>query len=218
MAQRSTSRSPSGAKTIAALRPTVEDPNIVEVIVGRRAVASMLRHRAESLGLAVGTRWTPQLAGRVGAAQAQELAREAAFAMLARRARSAAGLRERLLAAGHGAEAAEAAIEAMRADGWIDDAAFAAERARELQRRAPLAAPALAARLEEEGVAAREAARVARAAAPEDPQSLLRREARAARRARESAARVAGRFARRGYDPDTIREALEAAGYELDPS
>jgi SOS response regulatory protein OraA/RecX len=74
-------------------------------------------------------------------------------------------------------------------------------------------AEALAALLEADGVAEREAREAAEQGASTVKE--LRAEVRAAKRAKESPARVAGRLARRGFDPDTIRDALEHAGYEL---
>jgi SOS response regulatory protein OraA/RecX len=197
---------------IDALRALAADPNVVEVRVGGRTVASLPRARAESLGAVEGAAWTPALAARVSTAAAEALAREAALAFLARRAWSASLLRARLARAGHDEAAAAAAVASLVADGWLDDRAYAQARAGQLSRRGALAAEALA--LVEEGVAEREARAAARAEAGTSED--LVREARAARREGAGAARVAGRFARRGFDADTIRAALERAGFELD--
>lgn len=75
-------------------------------------------------------------------------------------------------------------------------------------------AEALAALLEADGVGERDAQEAAERGAATAKE--LRDEVRAAKRAKQSPARVAGRLARRGFDPDTIRDALERAGYELD--
>ena len=199
---------------IDALRALASDPNVVEVRVRGRTVATLPRARAETLGVAEGSAWTPALAARVCSAAAEALAREAALAFLARRAWSAALLRARLERAGHDAEAAAAAVGALVTDGWLDDRAYARARAAQLSRRGAMAAEALEHAIVEEGVAEREARAAARAEAgtPED----LVREARAARRAGAGPTRVAGRFARRGFDADTIRSALERAGFDLD--
>ncbi len=199
---------------IDALRAHAADPNVVDVRVGGRTVATLPRARAEALGATEGSAWTPALAARVSAAAAEALAREAALAFLARRAWSAALLAARLVRAGHDERAAADAVAALVADGWLDDRAYAKARAEQLSRRGAMAAEALEHVLVEEGVAER----VARAAAKGEAGSAedLVREAKAARRAGHGAARVSGRLARRGFDADTIRAALERAGYDLD--
>lgn len=210
------------ARTIDALRALDGDPMTVEVRVGGTTVATLPRPRAESLGLAEGVRWTPAIAARVDRACAEALAREAGLAFLARKSWSAKGLEARLAQAGHDARAARAAVAAMVADGWLDDRAFAEARVGQLSRRGAMSADALAAMLESEGVAESIAADAAESIAADAAEAgagtaaQLRAEARAAKRAGERAARVAGRFARRGFDADTIRDALERAGFEVD--
>jgi regulatory protein len=201
---------------IESIRPTGDDPNVVEVRAGGRRRAVLPRTRAEELGLEEGARWTPALAARVDTVAARELAREAAFAMLARSNRARAALEAALVARGHDPAAARDALDTLAGDGWLDDRAFAADRAAALQRRGPLAADAIAARLEAEGVRPRDAAAAARDATDADPRPALAAECRAARRAGVTPTRLAGRLARRGFDPDTIREVLASAGYPLD--
>lgn len=208
MARKTTAR-----RRIDALRATAADPNLVDVRVGGRTEATLPRQRAEELGITEGTAWTPSLAARVDRAAADSLAREAALGFLAKRPWSAAALEARLVKGGHAKKAAAAAVQSMVSDGWLDDRAFAAARVEHHRRKGAMPADALAALLEADGVAerdAREAADLGAASAKE-----LRAEVRAAKRAKESAVRVAGRLARRGFDPDTIRDALEHAGYEL---
>ena len=215
MAKASKASRPSRARIrIEALRALAADPNQVEVRIGGRTVATLLRHRAEELGLAEGAAWTPALAARVDAAAADELAREAALGFLAKRAWSAAGLRERLVKAGHAERAAAAAAQALVADGWLDDRAFAQGRVEQHRRKGAIAAEALEALLEADGVGERDARAAAKAGGSTTAE--LRSEARRAKKAGESPARVAGRLARRGFDADTIRDALEHAGFRLE--
>lgn len=199
---------------IESLRSLPEDPNVVELRSGGRTLAVLPRARAEELGATEGAAWTPALARRVDHAAAESLAREAALAFLARRSWSAAGLSARLVLAGHGEAVAAAAVAALVSDGWLDDRAFAQERVAHHRRTGSFPAEALAALLEREGVGERDAARAAEAGAATARE--VRAEARAARRAGTSARTLAGRLGRRGFDADTIRDALEAAGYELD--
>ena len=210
-----TGKTVTGKKArIDSLAPRAADPNQVEVRVGGRTVATLLRHRADELGLAEGAAWTPALAARVDAAAAEALAREAALAFLAKRAWSAAGLQARLVKGGHAARAAANAVKELVADGWLNDRAFAEGRVEQLRTRGAMAAEALEALLEADGVGERDAREAAKAGA--GTAAELRKEAKAARKAGESANRVAGRMGRRGFDPDTIRDALEHAGYRLD--
>jgi SOS response regulatory protein OraA/RecX len=207
-------RSTKATRRIEALRATARDPNLVEVRVGARTVATLPRSRADELRLREGAAWTPALAARVEHAGAVELAREAALGFLAKRSWSAAGLAARVERGGHAVEAAREAVSALVADGWLDDRAYALDRAERLQRRGSRSEEALQATLEAEGVAPRLARAVARESAPGPAE--LRAEARAARASREPARRVAARFARRGFDADTIRGALQGAGYDVD--
>jgi SOS response regulatory protein OraA/RecX len=125
-----------------------------------------------------------------------------------------AGLRARLVKGGPTARAAANAVKELVADGWLNDRAFAEGRVEQLRTRGAMAAEALEALLEADGVGERDAREAAKAGA--GTAAELRKEAKAARKAGESANRVAGRMGRRGFDPDTIRNALEHAGYRLD--
>ncbi len=205
------------APRIRALEPLRTDPLRVRVIVGNDAVATLARTRCEELALAPGLAWSAALAQRVAALAKVDAARDAALRRLGRSALSGQALAAALARAGHEAGAVEQAVAGLRADGWLDDAAFARTRAEALQRRAALAPAALAARLEAEGVAADLAAEAARAAvrAGGPLKDALAREARAARRAGVSARTLAGRLARRGHDEDTVRAALRGAGYAV---
>lgn len=199
---------------IDALRALAVDPNLVEVRSSGRTLATLPRARAEELGLREGAAWTPALARKVDLAAAESLAREAALAFLAKRGWSAAGLAARLVRAGHAESVAASAVAALVADGWLDDRAFAGERVAHHRRTGSFPAEALEELLKREGVGERDAAAAAEAGAATAKE--LRAEVRTARRAGTSARTVAGRLSRRGFDADTIRDALEAAGYELD--
>lgn len=207
-------RKRTSSPRIDALRALAADPNIVEVRSSGRTLATLPRARAEELGLREGTAWTPALARKVDLAAAESLAREAALAFLAKRGWSAAGLAARLVRAGHAEPVAASAVAALVADGWLDDRAFAVERVAHHRRTGSFPAEALEELLKREGVGERDAAEAAEEGAATARE--LRAEVRAARSAGTSARTVAGRLSRRGFDADTIREALEAAGYELD--
>jgi SOS response regulatory protein OraA/RecX len=207
-------RKRNASPRIELLRLHAGDPNTVDIRAGGRTLATLPRTRAEELGVREGAAWTPALARRVDRSAAESLAREAALAHLAKRSWSAAGLAARLVRGGHDEDAAAAAVAAMVADGWLDDRAYAQERVAHHRRTGSFPADALAALLARDGIGERDAERAARAGAASAKE--LRAEVRAAHRAGASARTVAGRLTRRGFDADTIRDALEAAGYELD--
>lgn len=203
---------------IEALEPLPTDPLRVRVIVAGSVVATLARTRCDALALAPGRVWSGALAATVATLGKVDAARDAALRRLGRSALSGQGLTAFLVRTGHEERSAEAAVQGLRADGWLDDRAFALARAEALQRRRPLAMEALAARLEAEGVAPPLAAEAARAAgrASGPAADHLAREARAARRTGVSVRTLAGRLARRGFDADAIHAALRSAGYPVD--
>jgi regulatory protein len=208
----------SGSNKITTLDPIADDPMTVRVKVGRRVVATLARSRCSELGVAEGRTWTLALQRRVAEAAACDAAREAALRALGRRAYSQAGLQQKLVERGHEARAAEAAVRDLADHGWLDDATFAELRAESLNRRAPMAAEAIAGQLQDEGVAPELAESTAREAAgsASEVAAALAREARAARKAGLSMRTLAGRLARRGFDQDTVETALRAGGYPVD--
>lgn len=212
----------TGRAKIVGLEPMADDPMVVRVRVRQagartaREVAKLTRPRCEELGLRVDQAWTATLQRRVEALAARDAARDAGLRRLGRSGLSARGLEAALQRSGHAPDAVAEAVSELKTAGWLNDGAFAEQRAQKLASGAPIAAEAISARLEAEGVEAGEAFQAAKRAVPVTPVRALADEARAAKRAGTRASTVAARLGRRGFDEDTVLAALRAAGYAVD--
>jgi regulatory protein len=208
---------------ITAISPVPRHPGRFEVLVEGRALATLSLDAIERLQLAVGA----SVAGREEgiALEARRLkVYDRAVAMLAFRARSAAELARLLVRKGEPKELVEAAIQRLLEQGLLDDAAFAqsftrakvlgAQQSRrrvqqDLARKGvarDVSDAAIATVFEEEEVDQRE---VVELAARKKLRSLKKLDPAVRRR------RLYAYLARRGYDGDDIRNAMEAVGEEL---
>jgi SOS response regulatory protein OraA/RecX len=195
---------------IELIRPLPSDPNVRSVRVAGRVVARLRAADAEHLGLAPGDAWTPALAAEVDRLKSLDATRRAALGLLARRGYARRELLERLERRGlaHGAEI----VDELAQQGWLDDAAYAADLARGLTRRR-MSRELLVARIAARGVDPATAEAAADAAIgdtdPVDTAFELAR-ARVGERATGPRAvrRVAGLLARHGFDEDTISAVL----------
>lgn len=197
-------------ETVAEVLLLESDPGFCRVRVGRRWHGPLRRERAEALGLRPGAAWSERTAKAVAAAVAEAAARRMALALLGVGARSRAGLMRRLVARGASAAVAEAVVEELRQDGWLDDARSAAERAEAMVRRGRRSAEVIGAALEREGFEPALARAAAEAAAPAMDPAAARRRALALRRQGAPPARIARQLLREGADSDTIRDVLES--------
>lgn len=194
--------------TIDELRSDPRDPGLVRIVTADAVHGPVRREQAERLGLEPGKRMTKALLRAVEALVAESACRADALRRLGRRDLSRAMLVERL-GARWGEPIATRVADALAADGWIDDAAYASRRAEALQRRAPMERSLLQARLEGEGVSARNAARAAKGS--DDPKALRAAVRTWVRKGRD-AAWIARALGRQGFDADTIATALHGAG------
>jgi SOS response regulatory protein OraA/RecX len=207
---------------IVALEPVANDPMMVRVRIGQagstgtREVARLSRPRCEELGLRVEQAWTLALQRRVQALAERDAARDAGLRRLGRSGLSARGLEAALQRAGHAPDAVRQAVTDLTSAGWLDDGAFAEQRAQKLASGAPIATEAVSARLEAEGIEPDLALKAAKRAVPSTPARALADEARAAKRLGKRASTVAARMARRGFDQETVLAALRTAGYAVD--
>lgn len=156
--------------------------------------------------------------------------REAALRLLSYRPRSRGELEERLRRKGHAPERVARCLEALRAAGIVDDAAFAQAHVRDAVRLRPRGSRRLLSELRRKGVADRTAAEAVERVLDEEDSPDGDLAVRAAegwsRRAREAdrallcgageradVERVRRRFwgymSRRGFGPDAVRGALE---------
>jgi Uncharacterized protein conserved in bacteria len=208
---------------ITAITPSPRHPGRFAVLVDGTSHATLSLDAIERLGLVVG-REVVGLEPRIDAEAARLKVYDRAVNMLAFRARSSAELARSLVRKGESKELVELAIARLHEQGLLDDAAFAqsftrtkvlgAQQSRrrvqqELARKGVARAvtdAAIATVFEEEGVDQRE---VVEQAARKKLRSLAKLEPLVRRR------RLYAFLARRGYDADDIRRAMDAVGEEL---
>jgi regulatory protein len=208
---------------ITAITPAPRHPGRFDLIVDGTSVATLSLDAIERLQLVVGE----SVAGReerIAAEAAQLGVYDRALNMLAFRARASAELARSLVRKGEPKELVDRAIARLQDQGLLDDAAFAqsftrakvlgAQQSRrrvqqDLARKGvarQVSDVAIAAVFEDEGVDQRE---MVEAAARKKLRSLVKLDPVVRRR------RLYAFLARRGYDGDDIRKAMEAVGEEL---
>ena len=209
---------PVGA-VVTAIRPTARDPTRCTIRVGRKTVATLDRRRIDELGVKPGDEWTSALAERVQGAVALSRAVADAMRSLSRRARTRGQIIDGLVRKGHGRADAEAAAERLVELGLLDDRAYAEAAAREILARKPAGKRFIESKLRQRRVGRDLAAEVA-GAATESRDELADALRLATRRARalpgkldgEAARRrLYGYLARRGFDGEVCRRAVEEA-------
>lgn len=219
---------------ITALEASARNAALVVVRVGRRRAVTLSRAAVERLGLTVGGAWSDELAGRVRREAEYEGWLRQATRWTDRRMLSRSEVGAKLSAGGCDGELSDRVLSRLTELGLIDDAAMArlivereVERggAGRLRVRAALERRGLRAQEEEASASSgeEEGASVAGACAGDGQPSMGELE-RATALAKDRAAamrelpaatryrRVAGFLSRKGYDEDTVRRALEAAG------
>lgn len=212
-----------GPGVITAISPAPRHPGRFELLVDGHRVATLSLDAIERLHLAVG-RSVVGLEERIVDEAAQLQVYDRALNLLAFRARSSAELARTLVRRGEPTALVDRAVERLLEQGLLDDAAFAQSFTRakvlgaqqskrrvqqDLARRGVARAVsevAIATVFEEEGVDQRA---VVEQAARKKLRSLMKLEPMVRRR------RLYAFLARRGYDGEDIRRAMEAVGEEL---
>jgi regulatory protein len=208
---------------ISGIIPTPRHPGRFDVIGDGELIATLSIDIIERLQLAVG-RDVSALVERIAMEAAQLKVYDRALNMLAFRARSSAELARTLARKGEEKLHVDRAIERLKEQGLLDDAAFAQSFARakvvgasqsrrrvqqELARKGvarDVSDAAIDVVFEEEGV---DALAIVEAAARKKLRSLAKLEPAVRKR------RLYGFLARRGYDGEHIRSAMKVAGEEL---
>ncbi|MDY7109729.1 MAG: regulatory protein RecX [Planctomycetota bacterium] len=201
---------------ITTIRPLPSDPSMRSVRVGRRVIARLRASDVESIGLRAGEILTDELAGAIEAVLAVNNARKDALRLLGRRGYSSGQLVDRLKRKGHDESASRAVVDELLADNWLDDEEFARAVAREIRARGPASTRLIIQKLRQRRIEGDLARRVAEEAlADVDPveEAIALAETRLRTMGRvppaTAARRLSGALARRGFDMDTIRTALE---------
>lgn len=193
---------------------------MLRVRVLRKTVATVRDTDAEALGLRAGMLWTRLLDAECGAAKTRADARRYAINAAAHRAMSRRTLLRKLARRGVSAADAEAIADELARLGILDEAAYARAVVRNEIDRKPAGRVLLMARLRARGVdtvIAKTTVDDAVSAPGYDPRAkaieFARRKVRTFSRLDPDTAkrRLYGQLARRGFDPETCRAAVDAA-------
>jgi len=208
---------------ITAITPTPRHPGRFELLVDGKSIATLSLDAIERLQLAIGTN-VDGLGERIATEAAQLKVYDRALNMLAFRARAAAELARALVRKGELKEHVDRAIDRLREQGLLDDARFAESftrtkvlGAKQSRRRVQqdlarkgvdraVSDAAIDTVFEEEGV---DQTAVVEEAARKKLRSLTKLDPVVRRR------RLYAFLARRGYDADDIRRAMDAVGEQL---
>ncbi|MCA9304377.1 MAG: regulatory protein RecX [Phycisphaerales bacterium] len=213
-----------GSETITGLPSCRDDPARVTVIVSSKRIGRILIETKTKHRLTKGMRWSSELRDALYEELTRQNALRSAVRMLTLSARSRVDLERSLIGRSHPREAAVWAVERMDAMGAIDDELFAAGLVRRELVRKPAGRRLLESKLRAKGVSDDIAQRVIDEALGErDPyEDAMKIATRAVRAMGDSLERekkyrrLTGKLARRGFDADVVRRAVEAALRECD--
>lgn len=210
---------PEAGAVITEIAPLPSDPNMRRVKVGRRVIARLPSGAVEQLELRIGQRWTDALAKHIAEAVAITKARRDAMTLLGRRAFSRGEVVERLIRRDHSEAVANRVADELQHDHWIDDEAYATALAEEFAQRKSashrLIVEKLVHRKISEDIAANAARRVLAEVDPIEAAVDFARKRLAQMKGldrQRAARRISGALARRGFDEETINEALRRMG------
>ncbi|MEM9347840.1 MAG: regulatory protein RecX [Planctomycetota bacterium] len=213
---------------IVEIRPTQRDENRATVRVGLapgtgpkkkpRVVATLTTRIIADMGLHIGQVWTDDLARQVEGGVGQDKAMRAAMNRLSRRAMTGWMLRDKLKQLGHASAVIDQVLERLAELDLLDDEQFGRALIRETMARKPAGPVLLKQKLFQKGIRGELADRlVAEATSDTDSQQAAAIDFAMKRAASmmnlEHAVRerrLYGQLARRGFDPDTIRLAMDA--------
>ncbi|MEM9020396.1 MAG: regulatory protein RecX [Planctomycetota bacterium] len=208
---------------VVSLTPTQRDPNRAMVRVGTgsgrgKVVATLSTRLLHDLGVHVDQPWTKALEDQIADAVLYDKAFRAATKRLSRRAMSRKMVAEKLRELGHATELRDRVLDRLEELALIDDQAFGRALLRDLLNRKPAGPQLLKQKLYQKGITGALADELIREATADDEaqrQSAIEfATKRAASLARFDAPtrkrRLYGQLARRGFDPDTIRLAMDA--------
>jgi regulatory protein len=210
---------------ITGIVPSSRKPGRFELLVDGRHQATVSLDAIERLGLATGRAYDPVRA-EVEREAAVLATYDRALNMLALRARSSRELQRQLVRKGESPEHVDAALARLRAVGLLDDGAFARQFARSKALGTGMSRRRIQQELARRGVARDVGDGAVADVFAEDEldegavvEQAARKKLRSLRNLDEATRtrRLFAFLARRGYDPDAIRRAIQAvAGTEID--
>lgn len=202
--------------TITAIKPTQRDPDRVSVHVDGKFTAAISVRSAADLGLAVGRACDAGLLERLQRTAAVDKAVRQSLTRLGRRMLSRGQLDRKLKDSGYDEPTRAAALDRLTDVGLLDDRAFAEALVHDLRRRRPAGPNLLRQKLYEKFVPRPVIDAVLAELA--DPQSDADAAAQLARQRADQLQhvdpvarrrRIWALLARRGFDPHTIRDAMD---------
>lgn len=197
------------------MKPTKRDPDRVSIHVDGRFVTTLNTRSVADLGLHVGQTCDTSMLERIEQTASVDKAVKQSLNRLGRRMLSRGQLDRKLRDLGHDGPVREAALDRMTSAGLLDDRAYAEALIRQIKRSRPAGARLLRQKLYEKMIDRKLIDAVL--AEQRDPEGDADA---AAQLARQRAAqlqrldpvtrqrRIYGLLARRGFDPDTIRSAM----------
>ncbi len=204
--------------TVTALVAQKKNPDRVNVYLDGKFAFGLAA--IEAVRLKRGQVLTEADIERLQAADDVENAREKALRFLSNRPRSEWEMRQNLLKAGYGVETIDRVLERLRGVGLVDDAAFARYWIDNRMQFKPRGEVALRQELRRKGVAREVIDAVLEESGRADDETAI--EAAIARAGRyrqlsrpEFAQKLGAYLARRGFDYETVREAVQAAWQAL---
>ncbi|MCG8511130.1 MAG: RecX family transcriptional regulator [Rhodospirillales bacterium] len=204
--------------TITAIVPSKRSPDLASIRVAGKTVATMSTQRIAELGVAVGQPWTIELAEQVEQAGAYDKAMRTAMNTLNRRPLSRRELDRKLREKEHDEAVRQHVLDRLEELGLLDDEAFGRALLREMQRGKPAGPRLMQQKLFTKGLDRKLIDKLVTETSTntgsqtEQATALARKRATAMASldARTRYRRLYGLLARRGFEPDVIRSALEA--------
>ena len=213
-----------GSASITSLRACTDQPDqlsvrVDRVLMGRISFATKARHT-----LAVGDAWTEELARSLHTELTRSRAYRSAVRIISARAKSAEELRRSLQQKGNDPDAIRYAIDRLIELGILNDREYAGMKARSIIRSKPAGRRFIEAKLRQKGI---EGSIIRETLDEElegiDPKADALALARKMHRSLASIddpevrkRRLIGRLARRGFDHDAVRSAVERVEREMD--
>jgi len=202
---------------ISAFSPTKRDPQRVMIRVDGKVVATLYRKLLEGLDLHIGQEWTPALEARVEQEAAYDKALRAAMNRLNRRMMSRRDLARKLKDLEHDTAVVQRVCDRLEELELLNDAAYGAALIRSTNARKPAGPALLRAKLMQKGLDRQlidkllsdhagdtnEQVAQARQLIESKLRSMQRLEPQVRQR------RLWGMLARRGYNSDVIRDAMD---------
>lgn len=216
---------PPEGSVITSLGPSASDERVIAVKIGRRTWAKIRAEDAKAMDLHVGQVVTPKLLDELHQLAIKARGRRYAINALSTRGMSARTLTTKLKRKGVSEDSARNIAEDLASKGVLDEAAYARAVAEGELNRKPAGKMLLLVKLRQRGVTdanAKKAVERVLESTNHNPRELAlelaKKKIRLLSRVKDPAAvkrRLYGQLARRGFDPDTVKWAMQQVMKDL---